>query len=187
MSDSAAATTTCSLPVLLCQSRGAYSYAAQAPPAHRTQRRTALRVCRTVVLATHTPLILVLPGPQAAAISMTMSFSGTSSGAGVNACAELASTTENAATDSSLIMCALPAWPRSPRIGEMAGSLIVTLPVHALSAGRRVLEIDQGPDTKGVDNDDVHMSSKAQWHKLHFARGLAGTTLVPCIARPCTV
>jgi hypothetical protein len=41
-----------------------HSYAAQASPSHRKHLRAARRVWRMVVLATHTPLIRVLPGPQ---------------------------------------------------------------------------------------------------------------------------
>src|SRR6476659_9348258 len=48
-------------------SAGAYSYIAQTPPCQRRHLRTARRVWRTVVLATQTPLIRVLPTPQAAA------------------------------------------------------------------------------------------------------------------------
>jgi hypothetical protein len=51
--------------------------------------RTARRVWRTVVLATHTPLTRVLPTPQAAATSVIM-LSGSAIGAGVIACAETA-------------------------------------------------------------------------------------------------
>jgi hypothetical protein len=41
-------------------------YRAQVPPDHRTHLRTARRVWRMVVLATQTPLTIVLPGPQPA-------------------------------------------------------------------------------------------------------------------------
>ncbi|QIO32190.1 hypothetical protein [Bradyrhizobium sp. 1(2017)] len=51
---------------------GIYWYKAQTPPCQRTHRRTARRVWRTVVLATHTPLIRVRPTPQAAATGVIM-------------------------------------------------------------------------------------------------------------------
>jgi hypothetical protein len=50
-------------------------YDAQTPACHRTHRRTARRVWRTVVRATHTPSMRVLPGPQPTAICVTMSSS----------------------------------------------------------------------------------------------------------------
>ena len=49
------------------ESRGSYSYIAQTFPCQRRHLRTARRVWRIVVLATQTPLIRVLPTPQAAA------------------------------------------------------------------------------------------------------------------------
>ena len=52
-----------------------YRYNAQIPPCHRTHLRTAQRVCRTVVLATHTPLTRVLPAPHAKATCVIMCFS----------------------------------------------------------------------------------------------------------------
>jgi hypothetical protein len=51
---------------------GVHSYKAQAPPCHRTHLRTARRVWRMVVLATHTPLTSVLPGPQPTATCVIM-------------------------------------------------------------------------------------------------------------------
>jgi len=47
-------------------------YAAQAPPDHRTHLRTARRVWRMVVLASQTPLTIVLPRPQPAATCVIM-------------------------------------------------------------------------------------------------------------------
>jgi hypothetical protein len=58
-------------------------------PFHRKHLRTSRRVWRIVVLATHTPLTRVLPGPQAAATSVIM-LSGCAMGAGVIACADVA-------------------------------------------------------------------------------------------------
>jgi hypothetical protein len=69
--------------------RLAYSYKAQTPAFHRAHRRTARRVWRMVVRATHTPSTLVLPGPHPTATCVTMS-SGGASGAGVMPCAEVA-------------------------------------------------------------------------------------------------
>jgi hypothetical protein len=67
----------------------AHSYKAQAPPFHRTHLRASRRTWRTVARATHTPSILVLPGPHPAATCVTMLSCG-ASGAGVMACAEVA-------------------------------------------------------------------------------------------------
>ena len=53
----------------------AHSYKAQAL-FHRTHRRAARRACRTVVRATHTPLILVLPMPHPTATCVTMPSGG---------------------------------------------------------------------------------------------------------------
>lgn len=68
---------------------GLHSYKAQAPPCHRTHLRTARRVWRMVVLATHTPFTIVLPGPQPTATCVIM-LSGCGIGADVMACANVA-------------------------------------------------------------------------------------------------
>ena len=67
-----------------------YSYIAQAAPFHRRHRRASRRTWRIVVLATHTPLTLVRPGPQPTATRVIM-LSGPAIGAGVMACADVAS------------------------------------------------------------------------------------------------
>ena len=85
----------------------AHSYKAQTPACHRTHLRTARRVWRTVVRATHTPSILVLPGPQPTAICVTMS-SGRASGAGVMACADVATVKAKPATAINLSIVLLP-------------------------------------------------------------------------------
>ena len=68
----------------------AHSYKAQTPLCHRTHLRAARRTCRTVVRATHTPSILVLPMPHPTATCVTISF-GEASGVGVMPCADVAS------------------------------------------------------------------------------------------------
>src|SRR6185437_16802500 len=52
---------------------GLHWYRAHAPPLHRTHLRASRRVWRIVVLATQTPLIRVLPGPQPTATCVSMS------------------------------------------------------------------------------------------------------------------
>jgi len=84
-----------------------YSYWAQTPACHRRHRRTARRVCRTVVLATHTPLIRVRPTPHAATTGVIM-LSGCIIGAGVMACAEVPINTAKVATASHFIIVHLP-------------------------------------------------------------------------------
>src|SRR6266481_921485 len=86
----------------------AHSYRAQAPPCHRTHLRTARRVWRTVVRATHTPLILVLPRPHPTATCVTIS-SGGASGAGVMPCAEVAIVKAKPAIAINLSIVLLPA------------------------------------------------------------------------------
>ena len=82
-----------------------HSYSAQVLPCHRTQRRTARRVWRTVVLATHTPLMRVLPGPQPTATCVIISFgAGNAIGAGVMACADAVTDREKSVTAINLIM-----------------------------------------------------------------------------------
>ena len=56
-----------------------------------------------VVLATHTPLTRVLPAPQAAAICVIMP-SGGGIGAGVTACADVATDKAKPATAINLII-----------------------------------------------------------------------------------
>jgi hypothetical protein len=80
---------------------------AQTPPCHRTHRRTARRVWRTVVRATHTPSILVLPGPHPTAICVTTSF-GSASGAGVMPWADVATVKAKPATAINLSIVVLP-------------------------------------------------------------------------------
>src|SRR5215208_2495423 len=93
-----------------------HSYEAQTPACHRTHLRTARRVWRTVVRATHTPLILVLPRPHPTAICVTMS-SGGASGAGVMPCAEVAIVKAKPATAINLSIVFLPWLEQSARGG----------------------------------------------------------------------
>src|SRR4051812_50214498 len=89
-------------------------------PAHRRQqvipvahRRTARRVWRTVVLATHTPLIRVRPAPHAAATFVTISFGWRLIGAGVMAFGDTAKDRANPGTAIKLIILLLPWRPLS--------------------------------------------------------------------------
>jgi len=75
--------------------------------------RTARRVWRTVVLATHTPFTRVLPAPQAAAISVIM-LSGCAIGAGVIACADTATDRAKPAVAINLIILSSLIRPITP-------------------------------------------------------------------------
>ncbi|SCB47419.1 hypothetical protein GA0061098_1012110 [Bradyrhizobium shewense] len=85
---------------------GIYSYKAQTLPCQRRHRRTARRVWRTVVLATHMSLIRVRPGPHAAATGVIM-LSGWISGAGVMPWAEVPTNKAKVTTAIHLIIAHL--------------------------------------------------------------------------------
>src|SRR4051794_10940641 len=87
--------------------RGVHSYLAHVPPCHRAHLRTARRVWRTVVRATHTPLTRVLPSPQPTATRVTIS-STWGGGAGVRACADVATDKAKPATAINLSIVVLP-------------------------------------------------------------------------------
>jgi hypothetical protein len=76
-------------------------YEAQTPACHRTHLRTARRVWRTVVRATHTPFTRVLPGPQPIATRVTIS-STWGCDAGIMACADVATNKAKPATATDL-------------------------------------------------------------------------------------
>src|SRR6476620_8323691 len=109
-----------------------HSYVAQTPACHRTHLRTARRVWRTVVRATHTPSIRVLPGPQPTAICVTMS-SGRGSGAGVMPCAEVATKKAKPAAAINLIIVLLPG------LSDQSEA------VRCIRIVEHAVEIDQGP------------------------------------------
>jgi len=98
----------------------AHSYRAQALPCHRTHLRAARRVWRTVVRATHTPLILVLPRPHPTATCVTMS-SGEASGAGVMPWAEVAIVKAKPAMAINLSIVLLP-WVAQSARGGFSGA-----------------------------------------------------------------
>jgi hypothetical protein len=87
------------------EARPAYQHQQVIPVTHL---RTDRRAWRTVVLATHTPLIRVLPAPQAAAIFVINSPGWRLIGAGVMACADTANDRANPATAINLIIPLLP-------------------------------------------------------------------------------
>src|SRR6185312_17359269 len=83
--------------------RGVHLHSTQLRPLHRTHLRAARRVWRMVVLATHTPLTRVRPGPHAAATRVIM-LSGCANGAGVMACADVPSNKAKVAAVNHLII-----------------------------------------------------------------------------------
>jgi hypothetical protein len=77
-----------------------------------------------VVLATHTPLTRVLPAPQAAAICVIIP-SGREIGAGVKACADVATDKAKPATAINLIILLLPHCPSLEPLAAEDGSTLV--------------------------------------------------------------
>jgi len=88
---------------------GVHCHAVQTPPCHRIQRRA----CRTVVLATHTPLTRTLPAPQAYATWVVRPSAGAIGGT-VIAFAEAARANTKAATAIHLIIFASSRAEYSP-------------------------------------------------------------------------
>ena len=124
----------------------AHSYTAQTPAFHRAHLRTSRRAWRMVVRATHTPSILVLPGPHPTATCVTMRSCG-ASGAGVMPCAEVAIVKAkppiaiNLSIVSSCVLCGRPGWFFS-RLGCCLADMRVVLfrlaRLDTDQAGRRI-------------------------------------------------
>lgn len=98
-----------------------YWYSAQTPAFHRTHLRTSRRVWRIVVLATHTPLTIVLPGPQPAATCVMRSSDGI--GARGMASVDVAMANVKPATTNSLIIATLLLKSRNAKLVPFWGNI----------------------------------------------------------------
>ena len=149
-------------------------------PAHQRQqvipvahRRTARRVWRTVVLATHTPLIRVRLAPHAAATFVTISFGWRLIGAGVMACADTANDRANPATAINLIILLLP-WRPIQFQAFAAGidRLSCSKQANFVALIARRLEIDQGraPARHDADGTSRSRGARGRSFERHLGR-----------------
>src|SRR5437764_4320321 len=86
----------------------------QTPPRQNAHLRAALRARRMLCLATQTPPIRVLPGPQPKA-ACVIALSGCGIGTGLIACADVATTRAKPATAISLSIATLLSRLVSPQ------------------------------------------------------------------------